>query len=88
MLKTMAALNDPVRIGILGDFNPEFRSHHATTDSIQHAARKLAIEVESTWLPTPSLLDPGARRRSRRLRRPLGLARQSLQELRRYAQGH
>ena len=56
----MTALNDPVRIGILGDFNPEFRSHHATSDSIQHAALKLAIEVESTWLPTPSLIEPGA----------------------------
>ncbi len=54
----MAALNDPVRIGILGDFNPEFRSHHATNDSLRHAARKLSIEVESIWLPTPSLLVP------------------------------
>lgn len=56
----MAALNDPVRIGILGDFNPEFRSHHATNDALQHAARKLNLEVESRWLPTPSLIEPGA----------------------------
>ncbi|MGB9235743.1 MAG: hypothetical protein WCC04_15135 [Terriglobales bacterium] len=53
-------MTEPVRIGILGDFNPEFRSHHATNDSLQHAARQLAINVESTWLPTPSLLEPGA----------------------------
>ena len=51
---------DAVRIGILGDFNPEFRSHHATTDSIQHAARKLRLKVESEWLPTPSLTAPKA----------------------------
>jgi len=56
----MSCVTEPVRIGILGDFNPEFRSHHATNDSIQHAARKLEIVVESTWLPTPSLLEPGA----------------------------
>jgi CTP synthase (UTP-ammonia lyase) len=53
-------VGDAVRIGILGDFNPEFRSHHATNDSLQHAARKLKILVESEWLPTPSLAAPSA----------------------------
>lgn len=51
---------DPVRIGILGDFNTEFRSHHATNDALQHCARKLGVELESVWLPTPSLLAPEA----------------------------
>lgn len=51
-------MTEPVRIGILGDFNPAFRSHHATNDSLQHAAQKLGYPVESEWLPTPSLLDP------------------------------
>lgn len=51
---------DKVRIGILGDFNPEFRSHHATDDALQHAAAKLQVVVESEWLPTPSLLDAEA----------------------------
>jgi len=53
-------VSDAVRIGILGDFNPEFRSHHATPESLQHAARKLNLDVESQWIPTPSLLAPGA----------------------------
>jgi CTP synthase (UTP-ammonia lyase) len=48
-------VSDAVRIGILGDFNTDFRSHHATTDSLQHAAHKLHMKVESEWLPTPSL---------------------------------
>lgn len=56
----MAPLNDPVRIGILGDFNSEFRSHHATNDALQHAARRLNLEVESAWIPTPSLISPDA----------------------------
>jgi CTP synthase (UTP-ammonia lyase) len=60
MLAGMSALTEPVRIGILGDFNPEFRSHHATNDSLQHVARKLEIQVESAWVPTPALLEPGA----------------------------
>jgi CTP synthase (UTP-ammonia lyase) len=51
---------DPVRIGILGDFNAEFRSHHATSDALQHCAAKLGVELESAWLPTRSLLAPDA----------------------------
>ena len=50
-------MTEAVRIGILGDFNPDFRSHHATNDSLQHAAKKLGCPVESVWIPTPSLLD-------------------------------
>ncbi len=41
----MSPVSESVRIGILGDFNPEFRSHHATNDSLQHAARKLQLKV-------------------------------------------
>jgi CTP synthase (UTP-ammonia lyase) len=52
-------VSDAVRIGILGDFNPEFRSHHATNDSLQHAAHKLKMKVESEWIPTPSLSGSG-----------------------------
>src|SRR5689334_15701930 len=59
----MSGVSDAVRIGILGDFNTEFRSHHATNDSIQHAARKLKLEVESEWLPTTSLLEPSAEKK-------------------------
>jgi len=49
-----------LRIGILGDFNPEFRSHHATNDSLQHAAARLGVRLESQWLSTPSLVNPTA----------------------------
>jgi CTP synthase (UTP-ammonia lyase) len=58
-----ADVTDAVRIGILGDFNTEFRSHHATNDCLQHAVKKLGISVESEWIPTPSLLDPDAQKK-------------------------
>ena len=58
----MDFVTDAIRIGIIGDFNPEFRSHHATNDSLQHAARKLQLKVES-------VLDPHARF-ARAVRRP------------------
>lgn len=48
-------MSNAVRIGILGDFNPEFPSHHATNAAIQHAAKKLDFAVESEWIPTPGV---------------------------------
>ena len=53
-------MSKAVRIGILGDFNPQFPSHHATTAALQHAARKLDVELESQWISTPSLTATGA----------------------------
>jgi CTP synthase (UTP-ammonia lyase) len=47
----------PIRIGILGDFNPEYHSHLATNESLQHAARALGRQVDSEWVPTLSLLE-------------------------------
>jgi len=55
-------VSDAVRIGILGDFNPDFRSHHATNESLQHAAAKLNLPVESAWISTPSVIEPDAQR--------------------------
>ena len=45
-----------IRIGILGDFNPESPAHTMIDPSLQHAGRALGVEVESQWLPTPSLV--------------------------------
>jgi len=45
-----------IRIGILGDFNPETPAHTTIDPSLQHAGRALGVEVESQWLPTPSLV--------------------------------
>lgn len=50
---------DAMRIGVLGDFNPAFHSHHATNAAIEHAAERLSLRTETLWIPTPSLLDPG-----------------------------
>jgi CTP synthase (UTP-ammonia lyase) len=48
-----------VRIGIIGDFNPEYRSHHATNSALEHAANRLGVDVETVWLPTPALSGRG-----------------------------
>ena len=49
---------DSVRIGVLGDFDPKSPTLPAVDKSLQHAAAKLGVTVEPTWLPTPSLLEP------------------------------
>jgi len=53
-------MSDATRIGIMGDFNTKYHSHLATNAAIQHAARSLGVTVESHWLPTASLAEPGA----------------------------
>jgi CTP synthase (UTP-ammonia lyase) len=45
-------MNVPLRIGIIGDFDSQKRSHTATNDALQHAAQALAVPVEIAWLPT------------------------------------
>jgi len=45
-----------IRIGIMGDFNPETPAHTMIDPRLQYAARALGVEVELRWLPTPSLV--------------------------------
>jgi CTP synthase (UTP-ammonia lyase) len=40
------------RIGIIGDFNPENRTHVFTDDALRHAAEVLGNPIEAVWLPT------------------------------------
>ena len=51
-------MHEAIRIGIIGDFDPDFRPHAATEEALRHAADALAVGLEVRWLPTPSLLDP------------------------------
>ena len=44
-----------VRIGIIGDYNADFRPHQATDAAIQHAANYLGVTAAVEWLPTPLL---------------------------------
>jgi len=41
-----------IKIGIIGDFNPQNPTHVATNDGIGHAAEVLSIPIEAVWLPT------------------------------------
>ena len=50
-------MSSPVKIGVIGDFTPEYQSHQAINASIEHAAKRSELEIEYRWVPTPGLLD-------------------------------
>ena len=48
-----------LRVGIIGDYDPDRPSHTATDAALSHAAEALSIRLERSWLPTQSLDDAG-----------------------------
>ncbi len=48
-------MNNIVRIALVGDFNPEYRSHHATNAALDHAADRLGLQLEYSWIPTTAI---------------------------------
>ena len=50
-----------ITVGIIGDYNPDYRSHIATVESLKHAADSLSAAVDFKWLPTESLEDESGR---------------------------
>ena len=45
----------PLRIGVIGEFNPEKVSHPETKAALRHAAASLSTEVEIDWVDTEGL---------------------------------
>lgn len=56
-------MSDPVRIGILGDYDPRSPTLPAVEKSLQHAAATLNLPLEAEWIPTTSLLAPDAQKK-------------------------
>lgn len=48
-------MNRELKIGIIGDYNPELRYHIATDEALAHAASGLGVSLRSDWIPTQSL---------------------------------
>jgi CTP synthase (UTP-ammonia lyase) len=53
-------MNRPLRVGIIGDFDPSYPSHTATNEALSHAARALSLTLDRSWLPTQSLEGEGS----------------------------
>lgn len=47
--------NSPVRIGVMGDFEPSYHSHFATNAALYDAATELRVPLTVRWLSTPAL---------------------------------
>ena len=47
-----------VRIGVVGDYQPENETHTTLGDALKHAAAALELDVAVTWLPTDDGPDP------------------------------
>jgi CTP synthase (UTP-ammonia lyase) len=48
-------LSTPVRIAIIGDFNPDTVSHATNAPAIEHAAASLGVSVEAAWVGTDTI---------------------------------
>src|SRR5262249_10903955 len=46
-------MSDPIQIGIIGDFDPNLRTHNATNAAFRWVAQQLSIPLEIRWLATP-----------------------------------
>ncbi|QBC43087.1 CTP synthase C-terminal region-related (seleno)protein [Iodobacter fluviatilis] len=44
-----------LKIGLIGDFNPEVAAHQAIPVALELAAQALDIEIKSVWLPTADI---------------------------------
>ncbi|MGA2134133.1 MAG: hypothetical protein ABSH50_17715 [Bryobacteraceae bacterium] len=49
---TLNRMSGTVRIAVVGDFNPEYPTHHAINASLQHAAEGLGLRMDSKWVAT------------------------------------
>lgn len=65
----------PLRIALVGDYNPDVIAHKAIPLAIDDAAAVLELPLRYDWLATSEI---SLRRRSGRLRCYLGRSRQSL----------
>ena len=51
-------MHQAIKVGIIGDYNPDLRFHNATNEALKHAAKALSFALNFKWLPTKSLEDP------------------------------
>ncbi len=46
-------------IGIIGDFDPNSRTHPRTNEALEHAAAHLGREISIRWVPTEEIANRG-----------------------------
>jgi CTP synthase (UTP-ammonia lyase) len=56
-------MNQTIKVGIIGDFNPDLQFHTATNEALKHAATSLSLALDFQWVPTESLEDKSERKK-------------------------
>ena len=51
-------MNRSLKVGIVGDHDPQRLSHVATEAALSHAALALSLPLAVEWVPTPVLDEP------------------------------
>lgn len=46
-----------LKIGIIGDYDPDHRFHRATNEALVQAAEALSVSIKVSWVPTESLAE-------------------------------
>jgi CTP synthase (UTP-ammonia lyase) len=44
-------MDQPLRVGIIGEFDPDRPSHVATGEALRQVGRALSVAVDCAWLP-------------------------------------
>jgi len=53
--KEASKMNQVIKVGIIGDYDPNRRYHIATDEALGHAATALSVSLASSWIQTQSL---------------------------------
>lgn len=53
-------MRSDLKVAVVGDYNPRFKSHPATTAAIERSAAALDLSISVKWVPTESISAHGA----------------------------
>ncbi len=48
-----------IKIGIIGDFDPQSRTHPRTNQALEHAAAHIGRTISLDWIPTEQIASQG-----------------------------
>ncbi len=48
-------MDQEIKVGIIGDYDPQLRHHIATEEALSHAAAALSLSLKSSWIGTQSI---------------------------------
>jgi CTP synthase (UTP-ammonia lyase) len=53
--KEVSEMSQRLKVGVIGDFDPNRWFHIATNEALGHAATAISVPLDFSWIPTESL---------------------------------